>query len=1173
MCLISCRNIQPKTGLYKSTIVKLMRLTNIIIAVCCCLHLSAQVSTSITLKQSNAPLEKVLQEITRQSGYDFLYRKELITKAKKVTIDINRMELRKTLDLVFMDQPFTYAIANKTIVVTTKTAQGSQQITEQPQTGPIVLNRSIHGKVFDTNGKALENATVQLKGTSLISTTDQAGNYTISVTGERDILIFSLVGFPTQEISVGKKTTLNVQMQVMDNNLTDMVITGYSTKKISEVTGSLQIIGGNDLRSGVSTANTLAMLKGKAAGLYIVETGNSNGSVSNRGQVIMRGQASLPDANNTNFGPLIVLDGVITIASNLQDIVDATDIESITLLKDAASTAIYGSRAAQGVLVVNTHRGTQGKISVNLNMNYGKVENNRLVNYMNTPQATAHMTKYMTALYNGTPSLQTQYGNFQNYFNTTRTFTDEQANTNYDWANNAFYQSGKQSDVNLSLSSGTDKTKFYGSVNWLKQDGTLLDDNLDRKSIRFNIDQKINNKLSIGINVNAIIDKYTASSGETQSFLFQPWVSPYKANGELADSITNYAYRAAGARNVRYLSDPLYHHDWNTTITSRQSYFGTGIIKYALTPWLTAQSTNTFNYIYNNVNTYRDPRTYRGKYELNNVYVNGELWLTDTKNTYYLTSNMLSFNKKIGNHHITGLLGQEFGRTHAETIGISGYDTPYPGERNLGAFLNYGNGSLTWISLLTNTPIYVVSAPSIDKASFSAFSELNDNYLGKYFGSLSLRRDASTNFGILNRYGTFYSVSGAWLINKEKFMVNIHPITNLKLRGSYGTSGREAGADFLNFTTYQESNSYGYNTTTTTGAAIQRLANEEITWETTHTTDIGVDINLWKRINLTVDFYNRRSSGLLQTVVLPSYQGSLSQIRNVGELVNRGLDIILSTTNIQSRNFSWTTDFNISFNTNKLAQIYGDSLKDGYTGSYYRYKGEDINSLRAIQYAGVNPDNGRPLFERVNADKSVTLVDSIPLVKQDGLRGFKNVGSATPKFFGGFTNTFRYKGISLTALFNFVYGNKILNNSVRNFISPSVWAAGQNAVQPNSAIRFWQGAGDKNANYPNYYDLAFSERGATNINSSLLYQDASYIRLRNVRLAYDLPVSLLNKMKVKSFNVYISSDNVFVIQSKELYAADPEGANIGTTSSNGYTGAGIYSAMPRKFFAGISVGF
>lgn len=1168
------------SGIAKQTLLTMKFVTVFIWLVCLRVNAEGNEKT-ISLSKKNAPLRKIFRQSQKQSSYYFL-NTAAQQQVGEVSDDVHNITNDQALQLRLKDKELSYLINDKTDII----CPGDPTKTDRCNIEKVMAN-PISGVVVDENGKPVPGASVIVKWTKksagflhspIGTSTDIYGAFTMPQPVNSDAILYvTSVGFTPYQVAINATTSmLHIVMKAAESELPEMLITGYTSKKVREVTGSVQTLSGKEVRNGVSTVNTLAMLKGKVAGLYIVETGSSNGSVSNKGQVVMRGQASLPDASNINFGPLIVLDGAITTAANLQDIVDASDIESITLLKDAASTAIYGSRAAQGVIVVNTRRGTVGKLSVNLSVSYGKVQSDRSVNYMNTPQLIAHMNKYMEALYNGTPTLQTTYGSFQNYFNTTRIYTDADANTNYDWSNQVLYPGGKQGDINLSLSAGTEKTKFYGSLNWLKQDGTLLDDKLDRKNIRFNIDQKINDKLSVAINANAIIDKYTASSGENLSYEFLPFVSPDKTNGDLADSVPNFAYRATGARTITYYSDPLYHHDWNTTVTNRQSYLGTGVIKYVITPWLSVQSTNTYNYIYNNVNTYRDPRTFRGKYNgtaSRPVYMNGELFLTDTKNTYYLTSNLLSFNKRLGEHQVTALIGQEYGRTHAETINVSGYNTPYPGERNLGAFLNYGNGSGTWTYVRNNLPIPVSSPASVDKSSFSLFSELNDNYKGKYFGSASFRRDASTNFGQLHRYGNFYAVSGAWLLSKENFLKSVKSISNLKLRLSYGTSGREAGADYLNFTTYAESTAAGYNTTTTIGAAIQRLGNKEITWETTYTSNAGIDIGLWKRIDLTVDVYNRRSSGLLQTVQLPSYLGSLSQIRNVGELINRGIDVQISTVDLQSKVFRWTTDFNISFNRNRLSRIYGDSLRDGFTGSYYRYEGEDINTLRAIKYVGVNPDNGRPLFERVLADKSIVLVDSIALVKQDGLRGFKNVGSATPKFFGGMTNTFQYKAFTLTVLVNFVYGNKIFNRSVYNFISPDTWEFGQNTVQPNNSIRFWQGPGDKDANYPNYYDLAFSQRGATNLNSSLLVQDASYIRLRNARLGYDLPASWLHKVKIKSANIYISTDNLFVIKSKELYASDPEGATIGITAVNAYSGSGIESAMPRRFYAGINVGF
>lgn len=1151
---------------------RIMRMT-VFFVLAACLQVSAKAySQRVSLSEKNASLQKVFKQIQRQTDYDFVYNTELLNQARKVSIEVHDAELTQALELCLKGQPLSYTIIGKTIVIRAgepippPTPPTTTANTPAPQPDPFT------GTIVDEAGKPIPYASVVIRWeytatgvyhSPMGTQTNERGEFKLPpITGAGAVLYVTAVGYAPVKRPVSVETNrLRIVLVTSDDKLSEMVITGYSSKKASEVTGSVQTIKGDELRSSVTTVNSLAMLKGKAAGLYIVESG---GSVATRGQVVMRGQASF-DAGNNNFGPLIVLDGVITTAANLQDIVDPGDIESVTVLKDAASTAIYGSRAAQGVIVVTTKRGVAGKLAINLNANYGKVQNDRLVHFMNTDQLTTHINKYMQSMYAGTPSLQSTYGSFQNYFNTTRTFTDADLKTNTNWDNDAFFTDGNQSNINLSLSSGTDKTRFFGAASWLKQDGTLLDDNLDRKNVRVNVDQKISDKLTLSLNTNAIIDKYTSSNSENQYYLFEPWVSPNYANGKLADSIPNYVYRSTGARGTTYYDNPLYSHSLNTIVTLRQSYLGTGRIKYAITPWLSIQSTNTAQYIYNNVNSYRDPRTYRGRYDgpaTNRVYINGSLVLTDTRTNYYITSNQLNFNKHIGEHSISALVGQEYSKTHVETFATSAYNTPYPGERNLGAFQSYG----TWTNILFGTPATPSAAAPVDKASFSVFSEVNDSYKNKYFGSASVRRDASTNFGKDNRYGTFYSVSGGWLVSGEDFMRSVKPISNLKLRASYGTSGREAGADYLNFTIYQDA--LRYNDLNTYGSTIQRLGNDQITWETTYTTNLGIDLGLWKRIHLSVDYYNRRSSGLLQTVSLPSYIGFSSQIRNIGELTNRGVDLTLTTENIQTKNFSWTTDFNISFNRNRLTKIYGDSLKDASTGAYYRYKGDDINTLRAIKYAGVNPDNGRPLFERVMADKSITLVDSIPLAKQDGLRSFQKAGSATPKFFGGMTNTFRYKGFTLTTLLNFVYGNKIMNNAVRNFFDPTAWQSGFNLPQPNKAIRFWQGPGDKNANYSNYYDLAFFQRGLTNISSSRLIVDASYIRLRNVRLGYDLPTSLLRKTGIASFNVYVSADNLFVTRPKDLYASDPEGATIGT-----YTGTGIASAMPRKFLFGINVGF
>ncbi len=1113
----------------------------------------------ITLNTRDAPLSRVLEDIRQQSGFSVFYNADLVKAANRITIQLSKAELREALRRVLQGSRFTYRIEDNTIFITPMNQP------ENVEQQPFILLR---GAVKDKeSGTPLPGATVYNTTFRRGTVTDSKGQFMIS-TRPGDNVTVSYAGMNPLTFNISRGTKeLNVEMTKSNTKLEELVVVGYSQKKVPELTGAVQRMSGEKLREGVTTVNALAMLKGKASGLYITEAGG--GSVSNRGQVVMRGQASLPDAGNTNFGPLLVVDGVISTAADLQDVVNPNDIESITILKDAASTAIYGSRAAQGVIVVTTRRGTAGKITVDLSLKYGQTKDDRLVRFMNTDELTTHINRQMEAMYKVTPSLQTRYPALQDFYNTARPFKDADLQHYQNW-DKVLFTDGHQNDVNLSVSGGNDKTRVYTALNWYREDGTLLDDRLDRKALRVNIDQQISRKLSVGLNASAIIDKYTASTSENQYYLFQPWVLPTYANGQLADSIPNYSFRPLSTPVTQWYDNPLYSHSYNTSIRKIQNYLGSVILRYKLFPWLTLQSTNTAQLGSNNLNSYKDPRTYRGRYDgpaSNRIRVNGSLSITDTKNTYFLTSNQVSFNRTFNQHQVSALVGQEYGRTEVESFAMDVYNTAYPGERNVGAFNNFG----TWINILTGTTPTPTRVTPVSKASFSLFGEAGYNYRQKYFASASLRRDASTNFGRNNRYGIFYSVGGGWLISSEPFMQSVHAVSNLKLRAATGTSGREAGADFLNFTVYQDN--VRYDNSSNFGSTIQRLGNDEITWETTHSTNVGLDLNLWKRIDLSVDWYKRRSANLIQVAQLPSYIGFPQQIRNIAELTNTGVEIMLSSVNVRTKKgFEWTTDFNISFNQNRLSRIFGDSLLDNWTRNFYRYKGEDLNVLKAIPYAGVNPDNGRPLFERQMPDGKVMLVDSLPIVLADGIRSFRTVGSATPKFYGGITNTFRYKGVSLSVLINFVYGNKIMNRSVANFLTPTSWQSGFNLVKPDKSIRLWQGPGDKDANYPDFYDPAFAQRGSTSFSSSLMYQDASYLRFRNIRLGYDIPVSLVRKAGISRLNVYISADNLFVIKSKELYAADPEGARLASTA-NDYAGTGVASSMPRRFLAGVNVSF
>ncbi|MCK7554159.1 TonB-dependent receptor [Chitinophaga sedimenti] len=588
---------------------------------------------------------------------------------------------------------------------------------------------------------------------------------------------------------------------------------------------------------------------------------------------------------------------------------------------------------------------------------------------------------------------------------------------------------------------------------------------------------------------------------------------------------------------------------------------------------MSVQSANSVNYMNTRFNSYLDPRSYSGKYggypylftAASLIIPNGTLTIRDTRYTDYLTSNTISFRKYFGKHSVTALAGQEWGKRTTETTTADMYNL-LPGERNAGAAKGYGSA----VYLAYYTPATAPTPPAgtyQERATFSVFGQADYNYDQRYYAAASVRTDATTNFGRSKRYGTFYSLSGGWLLSREGFLDGIDAINNLKLRAVYGTSGRDLGDGYLNTTFYTDGPRYG--AVGNVGSSISQLANPDISWETMYSSNVGVDVGLWNRLDATIDLYHKRSSGLLQNVTLTSAQGSLSQYQNVGEIVNKGLEIMLNGHAVKSKDFNWMINFNISFNKNELTSLYQDSLRDSYSGTYYRKLGEDINVIKAIEFVGINPDNGNMIHR--NYDASGKAVDVEGIGATTNLANWRPVGSATPKFFGGFTNTFKYRQFTLSAEWWFQYGNYVMMSLVNNFQSPTAPRLGRNNVVFGDNQHVWQAPGDTGANYPDVFSTSPNAWSALTYRSSRLWGDASHMRLRNVRLNYDLPRKLVQQWRLQHCSAYVSGDNLAVLKRKDFVGADPEGATLSTSTA--YAGVGTGFANPRRFVAGINVGF
>ncbi|MEC5142258.1 SusC/RagA family TonB-linked outer membrane protein [Chitinophaga sp. 212800010-3] len=1024
----------------------------------------------------------------------------------------------------------------------------------------------IKGRVTDRKGQPLPGTTIRNIISGKGGVTDANGYFSIE-SFEREPLLISSIGYRQQTVPASG-ANMQINMEEDATSLGGVVVMGYTTKQVKELTGAVQKITGEQLRSSVSSSNILSMLKAKTTGMYIVEPLATAGA---KGQVLLRGESSLP-SGSSYFGPLLVVDGVISTAQNLQDVVNPTDVESITILKDAASTAIYGSRAAQGVIVVSTKKAAAGSgVNVTVDTRYGIIKPNRAIRMMNTSEAIATMDKVMLRKWQETPTLQQQFATPEEFIRQRKIYSDDDRTKNFDWEK-AMFNDGHFSDISLGINSGSERTMVYAGLDWYKEQGINYGNTFDRRNLRVNIVQNFSRNISGGVNLSAIIDRGITRNGVPELYMTQPFGTPYN-NGTLVDSIP---VKQSGNFGVPYttwkqnfLAEKKYD---NTSVTNNQHYTGTGWLSYRMLPWLTVKTVNTIDYINAHTNSYLDPRSYSGKYggfpylfsSSSPLLPNGTLTIGDTRSFNFTSTNTLNIDRQFGDHRFNFLAGTEWAKRTAESNSINMYNL-LPGERNAGAARNFGGP----IEVAYNLP-YRPGGSYAERASFSAFGELNYNYQAKYYAATSVRTDAFTNFGRNKRYGTFYSVSAGWAINKEAFLADVKSIDQLKLRVVHGTSGRDVGDSYLNQTLYAiNGNQYTYNDVNTIGAAISQLENPNISWETTVNNTAGIDLGLWKRIELSVDVYSKLSKKLLQQVYVSSGQGSFQQYQNVGEVENKGLEIMLNTRNIDARNFSWTTNLNISFNKNQIRKLYGDSLLDNYSRAFYRYVGEDINVIKAIKYVGVNPDNGAPLFQNYDASGKLQVVEGAGNISD--IRNYQTVGSATPKFFGGFTNTFTYKQFSLSAEIWFQVGNYTAMNVINNFQDPTAPFLGRNNVNWQPAQKIWQQPGDKNANYPDAYSSNMNKWQVFSSRSSLMFGNASHLRMRNIRLGYDLSPKTLAKLHLQRAGVFVSADNVFVIKRKDYIGADPEGASIG--NSTAYSGVGIGNANPRRITAGFNVTF
>lgn len=1091
--------------------VLVMKLTAVLL-IATCLQVSAKgYAQAVSLQLNNVPLERVFREIQKQTGYQFVYNNRLMGSTKPVTLDVQHVPVEKVLQLCFANQPLTYTILDKTIIVRPKI----DKIGDLP-TPSSITTIAIKGVVEDEEGYPLFAVNVGIKGKNRAVSTNAKGEFYIGEAEPDGVLIFSYVGFETQEIPVQNRTSFYVRLSRSKQPLDEMMIIGYGTTTKRYATGSVTRITASDI-SKTPVTNVMLALQGRTPGMFV---GQNNGLPGAGLTVQVRGVNSLSKGTL----PLYIIDGVPYLSepinqqsttsyvlpsaegnTNPMNTINPADIESIDVLKDADATAIYGSRAANGVVLITTKKGKGGKTQFNANYNTSWSKVSHIEETLSTEEFIA----------------QRRQGFTNN--NITPTTTNAMDLKVWDTTLNSNIQdalignTARSTDVSASLSGGDVRTNFLMSGTYHNETNVYAGaQGYSRAAANFSINHNsADKKLAVGFTAMYSADKNNISTTDvtTYGYQIQPNFPLYKADGSLYWTGTSsgtknplgYIYLVNENKTSNLLSSlqVKYNIIKGLDVKAQVGFSRTDMEQVKLQPsksmdMALSGSTRNAAFVYNYSKNYiMEPQaTYKVKvWEGVMEALVGATWqFRQSKMPYYTIA--------------SGFTSDEFLRNPSMASSVS--------TRN----------------------------SSVDYKYASFFSRLNYNLMSKYIVNLVFRRDGSSRFGPNNRWGNFGSVGGAWIFSEEAFLKNLNWLSFGKLRGSYGIVGNDAIGNYQYLDTYS---SYSYSYNGTTGTYPTRLANDDYRWEETRKLEGAVELGFLKnRILVTAAYYRNITSNALINYTVSGQTGFTSYQSNLPAVVeNKGWEFTLNTTNIKGRNFEWNTIFNISFNRNKLLKF--DNIeKSSYYATYQ--VGKPISAFYLYKYNGLD-SNGLPSVADLNKSGAV---NSGFVATGRGDQYY--AGTSLPKYFGGITNSFRYKNLQLDVLFQFV------NQKARNIMSSSYTyyppGYGYNSSAEGMHRYLSLSTADKlittttstTAGLAAY--RAFSNWGA----SDAVLEDASYVRLKNVNLSYSLPQQLIRKAKLQSMRLYAQAQNLFTITNYLGY--DPESQGLSTPPLRTYA-AGI----------------
>jgi TonB-linked SusC/RagA family outer membrane protein len=1021
----------------------------------------------------------------------------------------------------------------------------------------LAQNRTVSGRVIDSLGNGIPNVSVTLKNTRTGTTTTNDGTFSLLVPANARALVVSSVGFQNQEIDIDGKNSVTISLNNASAALNEVVVTAYGVTRKKAFTGTASTIT-NEKFKDLQVSTITGVLQGNASGVLAVA---SNGQPGESPAIRVRGIGSINAASD----PLIVVDGA-PYGGNINNI-NPNDVESITVLKDASSTALYGSRAANGVIQITTKTGKgTPKVTVNALTGYSTRAVNDY-NYVNSNQIYELTWEALRNQAIITPSLLTSsssatpeeyaskvvvsrlvynpFGIAQPVGNNGKVASNANLLWNENWSN-VLLRTGVRKDINLSVSGGTDRSKYYVSGGYLDDQGIAVESRFKRYTGRFKLDNKVNDWLSAGINTNIAYStqNYPAQGGSAYSnvigwirgasSIFPAYIVDPATGAYILDAKGNKQYDFGNGTLSRPYgkgSNPAATTSINPTAYDRFISSVNGYAEAQVITGLKLRTQYALDYYQFGQNTYYNPFIGDGAAYGGRSYKSRENTSTQT------FTNTLTYDKLIAaDHHVNFLAGMEAYKYKDGTVAAEARGFAFPGLTEL----TYGS-----------TP-YTSTSNSYDNRMVSYFSRLNYDFSDKYHVSLSLRRDGSSRFADSVRWGTFYSVGGAWNINKENFLNGIDQLSDLKLRVSYGTSGNQGLTGYF---PYLGGYSAGANIADYSGSVISGIDNGALTWETQKTLDLGADFGLFKnRITGSFTYFKRESDNLLFTYPLPPSSGLSGYNANIGKLSNRGIEIDLTTVNIRKKDFEWTTSLNLSHIKNRIAELPQASIAG--SGFSNLIVGQSLYNFYLREYAGVDPNDGRPMWYRDSTGTDAKISRVTTKTYSTGTRYY--VGSALPDWTGGITNNIRFKGFDLGVLVSFSLGGKIYDADYAGLM----YAAVGNQPGYNWSVdiaKRWQKPGD----ITDVPKLTATTDYQGNSSSTRFLFDATYARVRNLTLGYTLPSSILNKAHISNARFYIDAQNMFTFFGRE--GLDPESGLSGITSNT--------SSAYKTISAGVNLNF